>query len=258
MSRPEVVSIPRALAVGEPYHQVRTQALDTVVALSAIAGDSARHPGVHAELQQAKGDAHDASWWPLDISTSRSELAQVVGGRRRRPEAIDRELDLLASTRDPDGEPLASVVLGSTRRLEVTISAWWNRGVRRGSAHTYLVLDDYRQLDAVGRRGYAWLAGWAGIGGGSKPRTIRVDTLAGHLWADPPTTPAARWQRLARTRQVIEELGVLRGTRWYLVLRGDQVAVGPLRGQDGHVVLAQAPDGPTGRLSGALATEDLF
>lgn len=261
MSRPELISMPHALAVGNAYHQVRIQALDTVVALSAIAGDSSRHPSdVYGELNRSDRDAYEATWWPLAISTSRSELAQVVGGHRRRSGVAERELALLAATRDDDGQPLVRVLrLGSTRGLEVTISAWWHRGVRRGSTHTYIRLDDYARLDAVGRRGYVWLAGWVGISGGRKTRTIHADTLAGHLWADPPATASERRWRRHRTRQMVEDLAALRGAEWQLAPRGDQIAVGPHgaelaprgdqapvgphREQEGRLVLVPAPDG---------------
>ena len=247
--RPDLIRIPQALAAGDEYHQVRILALDVVVALSAIAGDSRRVDRapdgstghVFGELghPEADGDPTLVDWEPLLIATTASELGRIVG-RDRDLKVWRHEILALCETNDPQGAPL---LIARRRRSDgawlLEISAWWNTAVRgdalpkdaaniKGKClvpYTYLSLSAYSRLRTpAARRMYVWLAGWLGISASEK-RTIAIDTLASHLWLAPPPSASARRDRRRTTRLAIGEIAHLPGIAWQLDTKGGMLTI---------------------------------
>ncbi|MDA8183541.1 MAG: replication protein C, IncQ-type [Actinomycetota bacterium] len=247
--RPGLIRLPQALAAADEYHQIRILALDTIVALSAIAGDSRRVDRapdgstghVFGELGHpvADGDPTLVDWEPLLIATTPSELGRIVGRDRDR-EAWRREILALCATDDPQGAPLVVV---RRRRSDgawlLTLSSWWNTAARgdalpkgvvqvKGKCKvpfTYVRPTDYSRLRTpAARRMYVWLAGWLGISGGAA-RPIGIDTLASHLWLMPPSTATARRDRRRTTRGAIAEIAHLPDIAWQLNVKGGMLTI---------------------------------
>lgn len=240
MSQLELIRVPQVLAAGNAYHDLRIQALDTAIALCAIASDSRRHPEVYAELQRAKKNARLVDWEPLRVRTSLSELGQIVG-KERRPESVVAELQALRRALDPLGDPLLlRAARGPRGRLILTLSPWLHTAVRGGRVgYTYLRLDDYLALrSATERRAYFWLAGWAGISGSDGKHTISIDQLAGHLWAD--ARAAQRRNRRAQTLAAIKVLDDLPHASWRLQITDSHLTV------ERRPALTVVPCEPTG------------
>lgn len=243
MSRLDIIRIPQALAAGNAYHEVRCGALDTIVAICAIASDSARHPEeVYGALQRANHDARLVDWKPLTVRTSCSELGSLIG-RERRPSSVMAELQILRTALDPSEAPLLlRGALGPRGHLILTLSPWLHTAVRGGKVgHAYLRLDDYASLHgATSRRAYVWLAGWAGISGGDGKHTIAIDQLASHLWADAPGATATRRMRRARTLAALQVLDDLPHASWRLQVTGSHLTV------ERRPALAVVPCAPQG------------
>lgn len=226
MPQLELIRVPQFIAAGNAYHDLRIQALDTIIALCAIASDSRRHPEVYAELQRVKKNARLVDWEPLRVRTSLSELGQIVG-KERRPESVLSELQTLRKALDPPGDPLLlRAARGPRGRVILTLSPWLHTAVRGGrTPYAYLRLDDYLTLrSATERRAYLWLAGWAGISGSDGKHTISIDQLAGHLWADARGTTARRMHRV-RTLAALEALDDLPHATWRLRVIGSHLTV---------------------------------
>ena len=235
----DLVRIPRSVATQGRYHGTRTSALNAVIALSALAGDTSRLKrqgvDVFGQIDAAGGSAKAVDWGPLQVTTTIHHLGVATGLRRDR-DLVAKELASLGQPPYPGGVPLLSWKGGLTALAKwssspwapvaVTISADWHCAVRGGRvAHAYVDPDAYASLrTSTERRAYVWLAGWAGIHGPKeKPRSIKLDTLISHLW--PASVPSALRMRRSRTRAALGTLNALPGHFWTIRVSGDVVTV---------------------------------
>lgn len=246
--------MPRALADGDAYHALRMAALDTAVALSILASDSSRFPKVGGALKSARaagGGARSVKWGPLRVTTSYHEVGRVVG-HRRRIDSVRAELNVLAATADPAGDPLLTWEEAGERRIVVTISAWWHTATRGSGSDARIVPSAYATLPQIERRCYVWLAAWGGIDGADDDRRVGLDTLVRRLWLEPPLTSQAQRDHRARTRKALRLLNRLPDHGWHIMSDDQLVAVASDEARS-RIVTAQPPPPPPPPVDDELA-----